>query len=340
MHTPDDHAHHSVSGPPLSRRRALQGIGAAAVAGAVGIAGRSSALAGESRDKGESADSSNLSALRQQAGGYPELRIEAENYAFSMPSTATGGWTRVTMVNNSGADHHAMFMKLNEGATVDDFMAAMQAPDFGALFGVSVSVGGPNGMGESSVIMDLQPGQYVVICAIPGPEGLPHYAMGMYAPLEVTEASSSAQAPDATARVELQDFTFGDLPLEAPAGESIWEVVNTGQQVHELLVYKQAPGVPYSVIEEIFLSAPVASPEASPMAGQASPEAVASPAGEQAPPFMSIGGTAPKNPGQTTYAVLTMDPGDYFAICFVPDFATGAPHFAMGMLMPFTVREA
>ena len=324
---------------PVSRRRALQGLGAVAAAGALSMTGRSVVLAGEGTcDKSDSDPSANLSAFRQDAAGFPELRIEAQNYSFTMDATATAGWTNVTLVNNTGTNHHAMFMKLNEGVTTDDFMAAMQAPDFGALFGISVSHGGPNG--SSSVIMNLEAGQYVVICAVPDENGMPHYAMGMYAPLEVTAGDTTMQAPSATARVELVDFMFHDLPLEVPAGENIWEIVNTGQQVHELVVYKQAPGVPYSVIEEIFLNAPVASPEASPMAGQASPEAVASPVGQQGPPFMPVGGTAPKNPGQTNYAVLTFDPGDYFAICFVPDPASGAPHFVLGMILPFTVREA
>lgn len=328
----------------ITRRRALQGVGALVATGAAGLSGLSNVAADEcfglAKRLGGPSHALAPQTLRQEGPAFPELRIVAENFAFQMPATATAGWTRVTLVNETGTDHHAMLMKLHEGATLDDFTAAMQAPDFGALFGVSSSLGGPNGMGEVSVILDLEPGQYVVICVIPDENGVPHYAMGMHAPLEVTEGTTTLQAPAADARVELQDFMFHDLPLEVPAGEQIWEVVNTGQQLHELVVYKQAPGVPYSVIEEIFLGAPVASPEASPVAGQASPEAVVAPEGEGGAPFMPVGGTAPKNPGYTNYAVLPMDPGEYFAICFVPDPASGAPHFVLGMIMPFTVREA
>jgi hypothetical protein len=43
------------------------------------------------------------------------------------------------------------------------------------------------------------------------------------------------------------------------------------------------------------------------------------------------------NPGYTNWAVLDLEAGDYLAICFVPDPATGQPHFALGMVMPFTV---
>jgi hypothetical protein len=37
------------------------------------------------------------------------------------------------------------------------------------------------------------------------------------------------------------------------------------------------------------------------------------------------------------YLELDLAAGDHFAICFVPDFETGAPHFALGMIAPFTV---
>ncbi len=44
------------------------------------------------------------------------------------------------------------------------------------------------------------------------------------------------------------------------------------------------------------------------------------------------------NPGQTVWAPLDLTAGDCFAICFVPDTKTGAPHFMLGMIMPFTVN--
>jgi hypothetical protein len=43
------------------------------------------------------------------------------------------------------------------------------------------------------------------------------------------------------------------------------------------------------------------------------------------------------SPGFTVWSVLDFEPGDYFAICFVPDAESGAPHFALGMIAPFTV---
>ena len=55
------------------------------------------------------------------------------------------------------------------------------------------------------------------------------------------------------------------------------------------------------------------------------------------PPFTAVVGIAPMAPGVTNYAELELEAGDHFAICFIPDFESGAPHFALGMIMPFTV---
>ena len=43
------------------------------------------------------------------------------------------------------------------------------------------------------------------------------------------------------------------------------------------------------------------------------------------------------SPGNTVWAVLDLEPGDYIAICFVPDAESGAPHAMLGMIAPFTV---
>ena len=127
------------------------------------------------------------------------------------------------------------------------------------------------------------------------------------------------------------------------AGKHTCAITDTGAQLHAMVVFTMAVGVPYSVAELIFLAPPAASPEASPEGMEEMPAEVASPPAESSPvaddplPFAGIGGVAPMNPGLTNYLEIDLTAGDYFAICFVPDFETGAPHFALGMIMPFTV---
>lgn len=251
------------------------------------------------------------------------------------------------MTQAGPSDHHAMFMRLNDGVKADDFMTALQSGDFGALLGAATSLGGPNAGAvgtTTNVIVDLTPGQYLVACLIPDEAtGMPHAAMGMLTPMEVTEAASASEPPESDVAIDLVEFAFPGLSSEIAAGKHTWAITDTGAQLHELVVYKMAEGVPYSVAASIFLAPPEASPEASPEgmeempAEMASPVAESSPAAGGPPPFVGIGGIAPMNPGITNYLEIDLTAGDYFAICFIPDFETGAPHFALGMIMPFTV---
>jgi hypothetical protein len=249
-----------------------------------------------------------------------------------MPATIPAGFTRLTMRNGGAEDHHAMFMRVNDDASLADLEAALTGPDIGAILAVSSSLGGPVvGPGQqASVVADLEPGQYMVICLVPDAEGMPHYVMGMQAPLEVTEADDGPPAPAADLTVELVDFGFVMESMELSPGQHIWEAPNVGEQLHELVVLRLAAGVTLEQLQPMLEA--MESPATPAGEAAASPPAMTGP-----PPFTVIGGVAPMNPGHTNWALLDLEPGEYVAICFVPDPESGLPHFALGMLMPFTV---
>jgi hypothetical protein len=327
----------------LSRREALQGLGAA---GAVTLVASTRFASAAAQD---------ASPAAADLESYPEIQIIARDFSFEMPAESAGGLTRLTLINEGEMDHHAMFCRTNDGVAAEDVEAALGQPDVFQLVDLAEVLGGPNlaapGGGSATVILDLVPGSYHVICAIPDEEGIPHYMLGMAAPLSVTESDSSLAAPETDLTVELVDFGFDHLPAEIPAGPQIWEVMNVGQEPHELGVFRLAPGVPFDMVLGIFGIAPQPSGDASPegeshdehaaspeTAMSSSPEAAmeASPAA-MGPPFFTVTGTAPKSPGMTNWLVLDLEPGEHFVICFVPSPANGmAPHFALGMIMPFT----
>lgn len=316
----------------MTRRAALRGAG---ITSLTALAARGSLLHSSAQD-----------ATPAAGGDYPTVEFTAKDFEFlDLPASFPGGYTRLSMTSEGPQDHHAMFMRINDGSTADDFTAALESGDLGQLLAVAVSLGGPGSIEPgvtSNVVADVTPGQYMVVCLIPDEEtGMPHAAMGMIAPLEVTEASAEAAAnePPATDQtIDLADFEFQGLPEEVAAGPQTWAVTDTGEQLHELVIYRLAPGVTYDVVESIFLAPPVATPEG---AIEATPEEMASPeASPQAggpPPFTAVAGAAPMNPSATNYVELDLEAGEYFAICFIPDPETGAPHFALGMIMPFTV---
>lgn len=113
------------------------------------------------------------------------------------PETSPAGFTSVTFENQGADMHHAIFLKLNDGVTVEQVAAAKNEVE---VFASGVSLGGafanPMG-GMNTVVMNLEEGNYAVICVIPGPDGMPHYQMGMIAPLTVTAGSSDATASTA-----------------------------------------------------------------------------------------------------------------------------------------------
>lgn len=307
-------------GTRLTRRTALQTTGVLGAAGLFPVGGLQLAHAQEA----------------QGSLAYPDLTITAVEYAFELPTTIEAGWTHVILDNQGMMDHHVMFLRPHEGATIEDVQAALEQDDFGALFATAASAGGPNvGPGhQASVVMHLDAGQYLLICAIPTEEGIPHFALGMQAVLEVTEGPGDDTPPEADATVNLVEMAFDGLPTDATDGTHIWEVTDAGTQLHEIVILQLAEGVTIDQAMQIFSEPPSASPVASPIVDQT----VATPAvGPSGPPFEAIGGTAPMSPGKTNYAVLDLAAGEYIAICFVPDQETGVPHFAMGMIMGFSV---
>jgi hypothetical protein len=42
--------------------------------------------------------------------------------------------------------------------------------------------------------------------------------------------------------------------------------------------------------------------------------------------------------GGTMWATVTLQPGDYTLVCFLPDPKTGKPHVKLGMRKTFTVK--
>ncbi len=304
----------SVFGTRLSRRTAVKGMLAASAAGAFAIRG-------------------GIGTFAQDAASYPEVVIVATEYAFDMPATVESGLTRVTLDNQGMMDHHAMLMRVNDDATLEDLQAALLEPAFEPMFAVSASVGGPlaGPGGHASVILDLEPGQYIAICVIPDDAGVPHYALGMQATFDVTEGAAAAEAPATAFTVQLMEMMFHGVPAEVAAGPQVWEVSNPGVQLHEMFVAQLAPGVTFEQVSAMMFAPPS---DATPMAGMDHATPDAAPAG---PPFTGVGGVAPMNPGHTNYAVFDFEPGEHFMICFVPDPETGAPHAALGMMMGFTV---
>jgi plastocyanin len=256
------------------------------------------------------------------AGGGPisTVSVNAREYAYDAPDTIPAGLTRIRMQNVGQEDHQAQLLKLNAGVTLPQFQAALQkGPD--AALSIATAEGGPNAekAGQASeAVQNLQPGQYVFLCFVPAPDGVPHLAKGMIKPVQVTAASPAptAQLPSASNTVTGRDFLFEGLTT-LPAGQATITFKNAGTQPHEMTVVKLNPGVTLDQLKAaLSSSAPPAGP----------------------PPFTSEGGMGGISPGETGQTTVNLTAGTYALICNIPDPTSGKPHVALGMMSGFSVR--
>jgi hypothetical protein len=251
------------------------------------------------------------------AASAPKLNITASDYAFEVPATVNAGWVNVSLTNNGKEAHHVQFMQLNSGVTVDQFVEALQQGEGPAMALVSLrgGVGALNSPASANqALLNLPAGNYVLLCFVPSPDdGVPHLAKGMLQPMVVTDQGAGAAEPQASVTVNMLDFAF-EMPDSLPAGPTTIRVDNKGPQPHEWNVLKLADG---QTAESV----------AAWMTAPAGP-----------PPFSQIGGMNGLDAGLHGYVQADLAPGNYLALCFIPDPNTGAPHFALGMTKSFSVK--
>lgn len=158
------------------------------------------------------------------------VEITAVDYAFQAPAAIPAGWNTIRF-SNEGAEAHFVFMsRLPEGTTVDDYTTAAagtfsrgwyalrdgRADEEAALAMIMEAlppwyadvrmVGGPGLLAAgrtSEVVMNLEPGRYVLECYMKTADGEIHYMEGMIRPLEVVAEPSGAAPPRADIRITL-----------------------------------------------------------------------------------------------------------------------------------------
>ncbi len=242
------------------------------------------------------------------------VTIHARDFAFDAPAEIPAGVTTFHLVNDGPGLHHALIVRLDSGKTVADLVASLHTQ--GAMPAWAQYVGGPNvpDPGKESVAtLDLEPGNYAMLCILDMPGGVPHYMRGMSRALTVTAApATTAATPKAVAPIPDNAIALSDMAfvLNKPitAGTHTFQVVTAPGQPHEVLVVQLDPGKTGQDYVNWTQS----------MKGPA--------------PGHAIGGTAAAATGVVQVFTATFVPGDYLLICLVPDVKTGKPHFMEGMM--------
>ena len=256
------------------------------------------------------------SAVKSGEGSAPVVFV-AHDYGFSGPDRLSAGLTTVKIVNEGRDLHHIQFVQLPEGKTAADFHAAIAA-DPSRLPGWIRLAGGPNAHlpgSQASATVNLMEGDYVLICWIPDKNGTPHVALGMQKALSVRGGKPvKVSLPSASTVITQVDYQFVLSKPVKPGLQTI-EVVNRGQQPHEVVVVK------------LFQDATVNDVIAAFEPGASSP-----------PPGELVSGITAIEKGERVSFTGEFEPGRYGLICFAPDATDGRPHFLHGMTTEFTVE--
>lgn len=344
----------SVSSPPSGPATASASVSTASTKPAASVSVASPAKPAASTSSSPAASGQPAASLSAGPVVGNPFSVQATEYSFSAPDSLPGGLTTIRLTDTGKEPHEVQLFRLNSGVTTDQFQTALKNPNPAEVLKLTTADGGvaavdPGGTAES--VMDLLPGQYYLVCFLPDANGIPHLVHGMVKPLTVNQPAASASAvasPQAGATVTLKDFSF-DMPATLPAGTTIVKVTNDGPQTHQMEVAKVAPGKTAQEVASFFANQPSGPPPSAAVAPAASGSAAASaapPARPEAsvsgkpqatpgpPPFQDLGGMNGLAKGESGWAVLNLTPGDYVALCAIPD-AGGSlkPHVDLGMIM-------
>jgi len=169
----------------------------------------------------------------------------------------------------------------------------------------------------------------------------------MAACAKTADAPPEPTAPPApqVATFTATDFAFSGPDTIAPGMTEI-RMVNTGAQEHHLILGRLDDGKTAADVMEALAKDPNAEPAwlswrggaGSVLAGDSS-AAVSdlAPGAKGPPPGKPMGGNGAISPGQSNYWTVTLTPGTYLLVCFVPDPADGAPHVMKGMIQTIVV---
>lgn len=255
-----------------------------------------------------------------QSSAIPVISITAVDYGYEMPASidVRAGLVDFAMVNNGTQPHQTQIARLHDGVTRSQVLDALiTRRDQAAALQLLTLLGGPDtiapGYGQEA-ILNLPAGQYVLLCLVVGPDGIPHVDKGMFHFFSVSAApdQASASAPATDGTVTMNDAGY-QLPVSITQARALTlQVTNRGSAPHDMNIVRLAAGKSVRDIAAFFQA----------------------PAGP--PPFEEVGGMAALAPGASGWIRLHLDPGNYVALSFIPDPRTGKLQFTRGVV-PFSV---
>lgn len=216
------------------RGTAVVVLAAAVLAGATGC-GSSNSASNKTGATGPAVPSTSARASSA-------LDVRALDYSYRITGTPHAGLIDFTFSNKGKYAHEMGLAKLKPGATLAQVTAALADPNGEAAAAklldnpdAEYPVPAIVGPGLSvKVTSNLGAGHYAVTCFLPGPDGMPHAAMGMVGEFTVAPSPSTEQPPKTDGTVELTDSAI-NLPANFASGGT-FAVKNTGTSGHDFSV--------------------------------------------------------------------------------------------------------
>lgn len=246
----------------------------------------------------------------------PVASFSSWDHGFEGPDVLPAGLTTLRLHNRGQAPHQLQLLHLTQGRTAAD-LAAYLLTSQGEVPAWAKHRGGPNGVspGETAeATIYLEPGTYVITCAIPNKAQHPHTPLGMSKTLHVV--GSRSPQPDFMGQVHMAMFEYEFVVVQhIRSGPQTFYVVNRGHQVHQVSLVQLNPGASASDMLAAF-----ASTEAAPLPGKL------------------LGGMTGLEPGGRGMFTAALSRGRYALICLFPNPGAHDSHAAKGMVMNFTVE--
>ena len=240
------------------------------------------------------------------------VTVTLNDFSFDAPDTLTAGYTTFQAVNKGTQLHHATLIRIDSGKTMMDIMEALKKQ--GPPPAWVVMQGGPQQ--NSNVTIDMTPGNYMWMCFIPGPDGVPHVMKGMMKMFTVTpapEGTVAAAAPTSDIDVVSADYkwTWSQQPT---AGTHTLKISTAPGQPHEFVLIRLQDGKTVADVQAFLKS----------MQGQ--------------PPIETVEGISTLQTGGVNFEKVDFKPGKYVVMCFVPDAKDGKEHAAHGMVQELVIQ--
>jgi hypothetical protein len=295
------HRQTAIENARVTRRSLLLGVGAAAATTML-----------PARAGARQATPATPMPMGSAAVAIPEIALVGTSDALTFPSEVSAGINHITVRNDSDTIMHTFTMRIPDGMSDDEALAALPKEDPGDWFATTLFAGSPDepepGGGELTGYVNYLPGRYMVVNP---------FSDGIVTPFEVAGDAWGRPAPVADIEIGLIDMAYLGFEAPIPAGPHLWRLTNHGTMWHDMTTFKAPDG---STVDDMFA------------AFETTPEDQIFPDG-----YETTGGIGATSPGVTTWVELNLAPGTHIAACFLPG-DDGTPHGFQGMIAAFEVE--